>query len=64
VREWLEQQAVAGFLSVDDPDAEAGGRRYALPDAHRPVFVDEESLTFLTPLAAIAIDVLIPLEQL
>jgi hypothetical protein len=31
VREWLEQQAVAGFLSVDDADAEAAGRRYGLP---------------------------------
>jgi len=43
VREWLEQQAVAGFLSVDDPDAEPGDRRYGLPDAHRPVFADEST---------------------
>jgi hypothetical protein len=64
VREWLEQQAVAGFLSVDDPDAEAGDRRYGLPAEHRPVFVDEENLNYLTPLAAIAVDVLGPLEQL
>jgi Rv2258c-like winged HTH domain len=49
VREWLEQQAVAGFLSVDDPDAAAGERRYGLPADHRPVFVDEESLNYLTP---------------
>ncbi len=35
VREWLEQQTVAGFLSVDEPDAEAGERRYALPPALR-----------------------------
>src|SRR5687767_11856606 len=39
-REWLEQQAVAGLLSVDDPAAEPGARRYALPAAHRPVLVD------------------------
>jgi SAM-dependent methyltransferase len=64
VREWLEQQAVAGFLTVDDPNAEAGERRYRLPDAHRAVFVDEEDLNYVTPLAAIAIDVLGPLEQL
>jgi SAM-dependent methyltransferase len=44
VREWLEQQAVAGFLSVDDPDAAAGERRYGLPADHRPVLVDEENL--------------------
>ncbi|MGH9155212.1 MAG: class I SAM-dependent methyltransferase [Acidimicrobiales bacterium] len=64
VREWLEQQAVAGFLAVDNPDAAAGERRYRLPDAHRAVFVGEEDLNYLTPLAAIAIDVLGPLEQL
>jgi SAM-dependent methyltransferase len=64
VREWLEQQAVAGFLSVEDPDAEPGERRYGLPAHHRPVFVEEESLNYLTPLAAITVDVLGPLEQL
>jgi SAM-dependent methyltransferase len=57
VREWLEQQAVAGFLSVDDPDAGAGERRYGLPAAYRPVFVDEEDLNHLTPLATLAIGV-------
>jgi SAM-dependent methyltransferase len=64
VREWLEQQAVAGFLSVDDPDAAAGARRYALPAAHRPVFVDEEDLNLLTPLATLAVGVLRPIEAL
>ena len=64
VREWLEQQAVAGFLSVDDPDAEVDERRYELPADHRAVFVDEASLNYLTPLAAGVIDVLGPLEQL
>ena len=43
VREWLEQQAVAGFLSVDDPGADAAERRYRMPAAHRPVFIEEES---------------------
>jgi SAM-dependent methyltransferase len=64
VREWLEQQAVAGFLTVDAPDAEPGKRRYALPAAHRPVFVDEEDMNLLTPLATLAIGVLAPMEAL
>ena len=64
VREWLEQQAVAGFLSVDDPGAEAGERRYRLPAAHRAVFVDEEDLDYVTPLASLAIGVLRPLDEL
>jgi SAM-dependent methyltransferase len=64
VREWLEQQAVAGFLTVDDVEAEPTERRYALPAAHQPVFVDEEDLNFLTPLAALAIGILKPMEAL
>jgi SAM-dependent methyltransferase len=64
VREWLEQQAVAGFLTVDEPNVAAPARRYGLPAAHRAVFVEEDNLNYLTPLAAIAIDVLRPLELL
>ena len=64
VREWLEQQAVAGFLSVEDADAQAAERRYGLPAAHRPVFVDEESLNHLTPIATLAMGVLGPMDAL
>jgi hypothetical protein len=64
VREWLEQQAVAGFLTVDHGDAEPNARRYALPAAHRPVFVDEEDLSYLTPIATLAIGVLGPMDAL
>jgi SAM-dependent methyltransferase len=64
VREWLEQQAVAGFLTVDDHNAEAGHRRYRLPTAYRPIFVDEDDLSYLTPLATLAIGVCGPLEAL
>jgi 2-polyprenyl-3-methyl-5-hydroxy-6-metoxy-1,4-benzoquinol methylase len=64
VREWLEQQAVAGFLSVDDPAATPDERRYGLPAAHRSVFVDEEDLNHLTPLATLAIGVCGPMNAL
>jgi SAM-dependent methyltransferase len=63
-REWLEQQAVAGFLTVDDVDASPAERRYDLPAAHRPVFVDEEDLHLLTPLATLAVAVLGPIDAL
>jgi 2-polyprenyl-3-methyl-5-hydroxy-6-metoxy-1,4-benzoquinol methylase len=33
-REWLEQQAVAGLIELDDADAPAAGRRYRLPAEH------------------------------
>ena len=63
VREWLEQQAVAGFLTVDDGEAEPSVRRYVLPTAHRPVLVDEEDLNHLAPIATLAIGVLGPMDS-
>jgi 2-polyprenyl-3-methyl-5-hydroxy-6-metoxy-1,4-benzoquinol methylase len=45
-REWLEQQAVAGNLHVDDPHAEESVRRYRLSRAHREVFVNRDSLSY------------------
>jgi hypothetical protein len=50
-REWLEQQAVAGILEVDDPGAEPGERRFRLPAGHAEVLIDRDSLAHLTPLA-------------
>jgi tRNA A58 N-methylase Trm61 len=64
VREWLEQQAVAGFLAVDDPGVEPDARRFRLPAAHRAVFVDEDNLNYLTPLTSLAVDVVVPMEEL
>lgn len=46
-REWLEQQSAAGILDVAAP-GDAATRRYALPDAHRPVLVDAEHPLHLT----------------
>ncbi len=54
-REWLEQQAVAGFLTVDDPDAPVDERVYSLPPAHAQVLLvsdDPLSMTALTVLPA------------
>ncbi len=50
-REWLEQQAVAGFLEVDVPPAPADTRRYRLPAAHVNVLVTEDHPAHLAPLA-------------
>jgi 2-polyprenyl-3-methyl-5-hydroxy-6-metoxy-1,4-benzoquinol methylase len=51
-REWLEHQAVSGYLTVDDVAADPEARRYTLPEEHRGVLVDELDLTYLTPLAS------------
>ncbi|MGY1690241.1 class I SAM-dependent methyltransferase [Geodermatophilus sp. SYSU D01105] len=53
-REWLEQQAVAGILTVDDVRAEPDARRYALPAEYRGVLVDELDLSYMPPFARVA----------
>jgi 2-polyprenyl-3-methyl-5-hydroxy-6-metoxy-1,4-benzoquinol methylase len=50
-REWLEQQAVAGFLNVEQPAAAPDERRYRLPAAHINVLVTEDHPAHLAPLA-------------
>jgi SAM-dependent methyltransferase len=50
-REWLEQQAASGILTVDDADAEPEERRFALPPGHDEVLLDETSLSFGASLA-------------
>jgi 2-polyprenyl-3-methyl-5-hydroxy-6-metoxy-1,4-benzoquinol methylase len=50
-REWLEQQAVAAILDVDDVDAGPEDRRYSLPAGHRAVLIENESLWLVAPLA-------------
>jgi SAM-dependent methyltransferase len=54
-REWLEQQAVAGILEVDDVEAEAAERRYRIPAGHAEALIDRESLAHLTPLARLGV---------
>jgi 2-polyprenyl-3-methyl-5-hydroxy-6-metoxy-1,4-benzoquinol methylase len=51
IREWLEQQAVAAILDVDDPGREPEARRFRLPDAHAAVLVDEDDLRYSIPRA-------------
>ena len=56
-REWLEQQAVAGYLTVDDVDLAADARGYSLPAAHRGVLVDESDGAHVAPLARMVVGV-------
>jgi len=49
IGEWLEQQVTTGILDVDDASADAADRVYSLPEAHREVLVDRDSLNYLTP---------------
>ena len=50
-REWLEHQAVAGVLTVDDPAAAPAERRYGLPAGHAEVLTDVLSPNHVLPVA-------------
>ncbi len=63
-REWLEQQAVCGILTVEDPAAGARDRRFALPAGHAEALLDTDRLTCLGPLARLAVGCLAPIDQL
>jgi 2-polyprenyl-3-methyl-5-hydroxy-6-metoxy-1,4-benzoquinol methylase len=62
-REWLEQQAVAGVLSVDDVTADADRRRYALPEAHLGVVADPVALDHVAPLARMVVGIASVLDE-
>lgn len=55
--EWLEQQAAAGLLTVDDVSAAPTARRYAMPDGHAEVLVDPRSLSHVAPFAAMIVGI-------
>jgi SAM-dependent methyltransferase len=52
-QEWLEQQAVAQVIEVDDPAAAAADRRYTLPAAHAHVLLDDDSDACMKSCAAV-----------
>jgi 2-polyprenyl-3-methyl-5-hydroxy-6-metoxy-1,4-benzoquinol methylase len=64
-REWLEQQAVAGVVEVDDTAKPASERRFELPNAHAHVLLDDDSEACMKPCAAVvpwlarAIDIMV-----
>ncbi len=48
-QEWLEQQAMAGILEVDDVAAAPEARRFNLPTGRAEVLIDDESPYLLGP---------------
>ena len=62
-REWLEQQAVAGLLTVDDPTAAAEARRYDLPSAHVGPLADPLALDHVAPLARMVVGIAAVLDD-
>jgi len=62
VREWLEQQTVAGILQVEDAAAEATARRFRLPPGPAEVLVERDSLNYLAPLVQLLVGAVHPLQ--
>jgi len=61
-REWLEQQAVTGILSLDDTGADVEARRYRLEPGAAEVLTDTDSLSYMIPLVRyfVAAGLLVP----
>jgi len=63
IREWLEQQTVAGILEVDDETLDANDRRYRLPPGHAEPLIECESLNYMAPMAQLMAGAVHPLPQ-
>jgi SAM-dependent methyltransferase len=61
-REWLEQQAMAGILEVQDPSASDAERRYAVPAGHDEVLLDGGSLNHMAPMAQLVVACALPIH--
>jgi len=59
-REWLEGQAAAGLLEVEDGDV----RRFRLPAGHDEALLDESSLNYAAPMARAIVAATTPLSAL
>ena len=61
-REWLEQQAVTGILSLDGTGADAEARRYRLEPGAAEILTDTDSLSYMIPLVRyfVAAGLLVP----
>jgi SAM-dependent methyltransferase len=61
-REWLEQQAMAGILEVQDPNASDAERRYSVPAGHDEVLLEGGSLNHMAPMAQLVVACTLPIH--
>ncbi len=62
IREWLEQQTVAGILEVENESQDVQSRRFALPPGHVEPLIDCSSLNYMVPLAQLLVGATRPLH--
>jgi 2-polyprenyl-3-methyl-5-hydroxy-6-metoxy-1,4-benzoquinol methylase len=63
-REWLEQQAVGGYLEVETPSDDPMARRYRLPPEHAEPLLHESSLNYFSPFTRMTVSASRPLDAL
>jgi SAM-dependent methyltransferase len=61
IREWLEQQTVAGILHVEKENHSTDSRRFSLPAGHVEPLIDCSSLNYMVPLAQLLVGATRPL---
>jgi SAM-dependent methyltransferase len=61
-REWLEQQAMAGILEVDNPSTSDAERRYVLPAGHDEVLLEASSLNCMAPMVQLLVACALPIH--
>lgn len=64
VREWLEQQTVAGILAAEDESLHHSERRFLVPPGHVEVLIQCDSLNYLAPMAQLIVGTVHPLPAL
>jgi SAM-dependent methyltransferase len=63
VREWLEQQTLAGILEAENPQAGPSARRFRLPPGHADVLADPTSLSYWAPQARMGVAAVLPIHE-
>ncbi|HKH09105.1 MAG TPA: hypothetical protein VKA62_09170, partial [Agromyces sp.] len=63
-REWLEQQAAAGIVAVEDAGPFQHERRFLLPEHHVPVLVDQTHPAHTGPAAGVLAGVALAFPEL
>ena len=55
IREWLEQQTVAGIVNLENENHGTDPRRFSLPPGHVEPLIDCSSLNYMVPLAQLLV---------
>ena len=64
IREWLEQQTVAGILEVENENHASDARRFQIPPGHVEPLIDCGSLNYMIPMAQLLVGAVKPLPSL